>query len=51
VQRILVIGCGGAGKSTLAREIASRTGLPLIHLDELHWKPGWVGTPKDEWDG
>lgn len=23
--------------------------LPVIHLDKVHWKPGWVETPKDEW--
>jgi adenylate kinase family enzyme len=46
----MVIGCGGAGKSTFARELATRTGLPLIHLDREFWKPGWVPTPPDEWD-
>ena len=25
------------------------TGLPLYHLDQLFWRPGWVPTPKDEW--
>lgn len=49
-QRILVIGSGGAGKSTFARELAQRTGLPLIHLDRYHWKPGWIPTPPDEWN-
>lgn len=34
----------------MAREIAARTGLPLIHLDQLFWHPGWVPTPDDEWD-
>jgi adenylate kinase family enzyme len=23
--------------------------LPVIHLDKLHWKPGWVEPPEDEW--
>jgi len=49
MRRVLVIGSGGAGKTTLARRIAERTGLPLIHLDMLFWHPGWVPTPKDEW--
>jgi len=48
-QRIAVIGCGGAGKSTFASELARRTGLPLVHLDQLYWKPGWVPTPGEEW--
>jgi adenylate kinase family enzyme len=50
VRRILVIGSGGSGKTTVAREIAARTGLPLIHLDQLFWRPGWDPTPDDEWD-
>lgn len=49
MRRILIIGPGGAGKSTLARRIAERTGLPLIHLDALYWRPGWVATPAPEW--
>jgi adenylate kinase family enzyme len=49
MQRILVIGSGGSGKSTVARRIAERTGLPLIHLDALYWKAGWQETPKREW--
>ena len=49
-RRILIIGSGGAGKSTLARTIAERTGLPLIHLDARYWRAGWVETPKAEWE-
>jgi len=48
-QRIMVIGCCGAGKSTLSRRIASITDLPVIHLDQHFWKPGWVESAKDEW--
>lgn len=41
VQRIIVIGCCGAGKSTVAREVAERLALPLHHLDRLFWLPNW----------
>jgi adenylate kinase family enzyme len=50
VRRVLVIGPGGSGKSTFARALAARTGLPLTHLDSLFWHPGWVATPDAEWD-
>ena len=45
----MVIGSGGAGKTTVAHEIARRLGLPLIHLDARYWRPGWIETPKEEW--
>lgn len=48
MQRILVIGSPGAGKSTLAHALARRTGLPLIHLDKLFWLPGWIERDRDE---
>ncbi|MEZ5308957.1 MAG: hypothetical protein R2684_17565 [Pyrinomonadaceae bacterium] len=48
-KRILVIGICGAGKSTLAKELSARTGLPLIHLDQHHWSPGWVESDKALW--
>jgi adenylate kinase family enzyme len=49
MKRVLVIGSGGAGKSTLARRLGERLGLEVIHLDVMFWRPGWVETPKDEW--
>jgi adenylate kinase family enzyme len=49
MKRVMVIGPGGAGKSTFARRLGERTGLPVIHLDEHHWRPGWEETPKQEW--
>ncbi len=48
-MKILVIGSGGSGKTTFARRLAARTGLPLIHLDALYWRPGWDPTPPAQW--
>lgn len=50
MQRVVVIGCGGAGKSTLSVELGERLDLPVIHLDRHFWKPGWVSTPAEEWE-
>ena len=49
MQRILILGSGGAGKSTLAGKIAQRTKLPIIHLDQHYWKPHWIESSKEEW--
>ena len=45
----MIIGCCGAGKSTLAQQLHRKTGLPLIHLDQHYWKPGWVESEKTDW--
>jgi adenylate kinase family enzyme len=48
VDRILVYGVTGSGKTTLAAGIAARTGLPWHAVDELTWEPGWVAVPLEE---
>ena len=47
-QRVLVIGCCGAGKSTLSKRLAALTGLPLVHMDCLYWKSGWQPVTDEE---
>ena len=49
MERVLVIGSPGAGKSTLATAIGERTGLPVIHLDRHYWRPGWTEPDRDQW--
>ena len=50
MKRVIIIGCGGAGKSTLAQKLGQKTGLPVVHLDKLFWKPGWVERTPEEFD-
>ena len=50
MERILIIGCGGAGKSTLARQLGEKLDLPVVHLDKLFWHPGWEESTKEEID-
>ena len=41
-RRVLIVGNSGGGKSTLARALGAKLSLPVVHLDVLFWKPGWV---------
>ena len=49
MRRIAVFGNAGGGKSTLARELAAITGLPLAVLDELQYRTGGVEVPRVEY--
>lgn len=42
LRRVMIVGSSGTGKSTVARAIGDRLGLPVIHLDAEYWRPGWV---------
>ena len=50
VERVLVVGSSGAGKTTMAAALAARSGLPHTELDSLWHGPGWVPRPEFERD-
>ena len=50
MERILIIGCPGAGKTTLALALKEKLGLPLVHLDQLWWKGNWENVTREEFD-
>ena len=46
-----LLGPNGAGKSTLARKLGEKTGLPVVHLDQIFWSPGnWEHLSREEFD-
>jgi adenylate kinase family enzyme len=47
MRRVLVLGPPGSGKSTLARRLGAIRGLPVFHLDQAYWRPGWVEAPPE----
>jgi len=49
MRKVLVIGSGGSGKSTVARRLGALLELEVIHLDSIYWSAGWIEMPKDEW--
>ncbi len=50
MKRVMIIGCCGAGKSTLSKRLGTATNLDIIHLDQYYWKPNWVETDNVEWN-
>ena len=48
--KIIILGCPGSGKSTLAKSLQIQTGLPLIHLDKVWWKPDRTHISREEFD-
>jgi adenylate kinase family enzyme len=40
-KKITIIGCAGSGKTTVALQLKEKLKLPLYHLDQYYWKPGW----------
>ncbi|MCP4962638.1 MAG: AAA family ATPase, partial [Actinomycetia bacterium] len=40
MQKVAFVGCSGAGKTTLARQVAERLGVEHIELDAMFHQPG-----------
>jgi adenylate kinase family enzyme len=49
MKRVIILGRGASGKSTVARHLGEITGLPVIELDKVFWRPSLVATPRDQW--
>ncbi|POF29045.1 P-loop NTPase family protein [Roseibium marinum] len=50
MKRVMIVGAPGSGKSMLAIALGKKTGLPVHHMDKIHYKPGWVARTKAEKD-
>lgn len=50
MQKVAIVGCGGSGKSCLARELGRLIEAPVIHLDALYFDDGWKPLPMEEFE-
>lgn len=50
MKKVIVVGCPGSGKSTFARKLQEKTGLPLYYLDMIWHKPDKTTLTKEEFD-
>jgi adenylate kinase family enzyme len=48
VDRVVIVGCGGSGKTYLARELGARLGLPVTHLDTVYYDRDWQPLSHDD---
>lgn len=48
MNRVMIVGQPGAGKSWLAKQIGARTGLPVMHMDTIFFKEGWTLRERSE---
>jgi adenylate kinase family enzyme len=49
MKRVVIVGRGASGKSTLAVRLGRITGLNVIELDKVFWRSGLDATPRDQW--
>ena len=47
MNRVVIIGSPGAGKTTLARDLGRILHINVVHLDRVFWEPGWKKKPRD----
>lgn len=50
MKKVVILGSPGSGKSMFARKLEKCTGLPLVHLDNVWWKPDKTHISRDEFD-
>jgi adenylate kinase family enzyme len=50
-NKIIILGNGGSGKSTLGERLSKKLNIPVYHLDRLTFKTGWESVAETEFTG
>jgi adenylate kinase family enzyme len=51
MQRIVIFGASGCGKTTLGRWLGHQFDLPFTDLDDVYWRPNWIESSIAEFRG
>ena len=49
MQRVVIFGRGGSGKTVLSNQLGLRTGLPVVELDKVYWDKNLSVLSDEEW--
>jgi len=49
MKRVVILGPGGSGKTTLAMRLSEITGLKLVALDKVFWGREVAATAREQW--
>ncbi|MDT0547689.1 P-loop NTPase family protein [Streptomyces lonegramiae] len=50
MKKVAIVGCGGSGKSHLARELGRLLGAPVTHLDAVYYDDEWNALPMEKFE-
>lgn len=50
MKRVAIVGCGGSGKSHLARELGRILHAPVTHLDAVYYDDEWNPQPPEKFE-
>ncbi|MDI5971080.1 topology modulation protein [Streptomyces sp. SL13] len=48
MRKVTIVGCGGSGKSHLARQLGAALGAPVTHLDAVYFDDEWNALPMEK---
>ena len=50
MNKVIIIGCPGSGKTTFAEKLQKKTGIPLYYLDAIWHKPDKTHISREDFD-
>jgi adenylate kinase family enzyme len=48
MNRVVIVGCGGSGKTVIARQLGALLDAPVVHLDAVYYDEHWNALPPEQ---